>query len=79
MSKAAEILSQAKQMVASRSTPELVLLFEHANGQPVTEDVAQVRGWILDELEVREALDQVGLCGGCWSEIEQCECREENG
>jgi hypothetical protein len=42
-----------KQLLASQSTKRLVDLFE-ASDEVKDEDVYTVRGWLLDELEIRD-------------------------
>jgi len=44
----------ARNMLNKHTTEGLIQLFEETNNNRVTEDVAMVRGWIMDVLEARD-------------------------
>jgi len=46
---------QARALVAARSTYNLVADFEETNKKEMSPELATVRGWIMDELESRDA------------------------
>lgn len=52
--------AKARQLTRSRSLEQLITDFELTNELAITEDVATVRGWLLDELQDRnkEAFDE---------------------
>jgi hypothetical protein len=55
MSKTATDKAQAAiNIVRSRSTETLVTMFELTNEKEITPEVSVTRGWIMDELELRE-------------------------
>ena len=41
--------------VSNRTTNELIELFEETEKMEITNELATVRGWIMDELETRNA------------------------
>lgn len=61
MTRAAEIRSQATGLVGALSTEQLVEMFELSDAAPMTEEVARVRGWIIDEMDTRGQLALLGI------------------
>jgi hypothetical protein len=45
---------KARDMIAKRTTYELIADWEESDNRPMTETLPIVRGWLLDELEKRD-------------------------
>lgn len=48
-----KLQEKARKLTASRTVQQLVEDFEETNKQKMTVDLSYVRGWIMDELELR--------------------------
>ena len=48
-----QIEQNARDLLKTRNMLQLCQDFEHTNGLDITQELADVRGWIMDELEDR--------------------------
>lgn len=53
MATASQIRKTAEQKVKEQSTETIIATFEYSETQPCSEELAIVRGWLMDELESR--------------------------
>lgn len=50
-----QINQKARRMLEGRSMPQLLNDWDTLDAMPINEDVAICRGWLMDELERRDA------------------------